>query len=106
MGSTEEHTKLVNDILITLSSYPKTRAFKMNVGSGLSWAGNPITWGTVGVLDILVLCKDKYYFLDGKTGNATLSKDQLKFQRMVRMLGGIAEAVHSVEEAIKIVSPE
>jgi hypothetical protein len=100
---TEAHQKLVNEILLLAGTMPGCKAFPMKNGSGVTWRGQPITWGFPGMFDILVLAGPLYVWLEAKTGAGKLSEDQRNFQRAMRGIGGVAEEVRDVLEAAKIV---
>lgn len=105
MGSTEEHQKLLDDILVALNALSHVRAFRMNVGVAQTFRGNVVRFGFKGLPDIIGIVGPvgRFLALDVKTGKAVLSPEQQKFCRRVNLLGGIAGAVHSIEEALSLV---
>lgn len=57
-----------------------------------------------GSLDLIGCADGKFVALDGKTGGATLSKEQRMFCDLVRRNGGIAHAFHSIDELEEILA--
>lgn len=55
-----------------------------------------------GSLDLIGCVEGQFVALDGKTGDATLSKEQRLFCDLVRKNGGIAEAFSSLDELEEI----
>lgn len=96
------HAVLIRDARLAIPQY------------GVGWLNSRITFrngkpiakpglGT-GSLDIIACINGKFVALDGKTGNATLSKDQRMFCELVRRNGGIAQSFSSLEELHEILS--
>lgn len=90
--------------MLALNSIPGCDFSKCVQWTGRTSDGTTITAGmTRGAFDLIGLCNGRRVDLDGKTGSARLSKEQLLWQKRIRRAGGVAESFHSVDEAVAIV---
>ena len=93
-----------NNIRIALSGIAIT--FRANVGVFFTKDGRPIRTGLPkGFSDLFGFRKSdgRIFFLEIKTKNGRLRKDQEHFLQTMRSLGAITGVARSPEEAIKIV---
>lgn len=90
MGSTEEHQKLVDELLLAFGSQPDIRAFPRNVGLAYR-DGAAIRYGVRGESDIsgFVAPRGRAWFCECKSGWAQLSEVQVRFRDMVLRFGCI-----------------
>lgn len=89
LGSTEEHSKLINQIILDVGSTKWARVWKNVTGTGRR-SGNYISFGLVGSSDVLgILINGRFLAIEGKTGNAVLSKRQKAFKTMIEKFGGV-----------------
>ena len=86
MGSTEEHQKLVDDILYDVGSMPEVRVWTRPVGFDFE---KNITYGIPGEADIqgIVFPFGRHLHIEVKSGNAVLSKKQKARQAVMVMFG-------------------
>jgi len=87
---TNEHSKLVNDILILLSKRTDCRVWKNSTGVAKSFDGDRvIKYGLVGSSDICgIIIGGQAIFIECKTGAAVLGEKQKYFKAMIQSLGG------------------
>ena len=99
MNRTVAHQKLVNDILFAFGSRPDVRIWKRVVGFDLV---KKIKYGIVGETDLqgIVLPNGRYLAIECKTGNAVLSKPQIKWRDMIIKFGGIYILAKSLNQAL------
>jgi len=105
MGSTEEHQQLVNEIHLKIGSMTGVRLWKQINGVFRDlYSDRIIRVGLPGSFDLTGIIKSgRRLELEIKTGKAKLSKDQITFQKMIRGMGGIAEEIRNLDDAIQIV---
>jgi len=86
-------------ILDALAHWPDCHAFRVNAGSPIKgFRGAP-----KGTADIIGIIKGRFFALEVKLPKKKPSKHQVEFLRLIRSLGGIAEVVHNVDEALHAV---
>lgn len=106
-GSSEAHTKLVDDVHLAIGSLAFARIWKNATGAARSF-DNPdrvVSFGLKGSSDLVgVLKGGKILCIECKTGNATQSKDQKNFEAMIKLFGGYYFVVKTVEDAIELVN--
>ncbi len=104
-NKSEEHTRLVNDILVELSKRPCIRVWPVIVGK-FRLLRDPdiiVSVGRAGQADISGLITvhgvGRRLEIEVKTGNATQTKEQKNFQAMILKLGGEYIVARSIEDA-------
>jgi hypothetical protein len=105
-GSTAEHSKLVNDIvayLWTLGWF----AYKHHVGTARALHDPKVVikYGIAGHSDIIAIAPPmgQSWFIECKTGNATLRENQRNFRDAIKKVGAIhvkAGSIDDVKQAI------
>ena len=102
-GSSALHKRLVNDILLSLGSDRRLMVWSNETGA--AYRGQQlIHYGLKGSADIFVLVKNgPFVGLEAKTGNATQSEQQERFERRVKELGHQYCVVRSVQEALDFI---
>jgi hypothetical protein len=107
MGSSEEHSRLICETLLTLGrKCPQVGRFWRNeTGMGLNIRTDEFfKYGLVGSADILgIVAPGKFIGLECKTGHAKQSKEQVNFQKMIERFGGLYLVVRSPQEAVDFV---
>jgi hypothetical protein len=101
MGSTAEHSKLVNDIIKYLWTIGWF-AYKHHVGKA-RMIHDPkvvISYGIPGHSDIIAIAPPhgQSWFIECKTGNATLRKNQKNFRDAISKTGAIHLKANSVDD--------
>lgn len=87
-GSSLEHAKLVDGVLLLLGALPVCRVWKNATGAVKTQTGF-IKFGLKGSADIMGITSDGIMLgIECKSGKARLSKYQLAFKHMVDMMGG------------------
>lgn len=103
MGSTFEHSKLVDDILIAVGSMSNVRLWKNATGAARAF-DNPdrvMSFGLKGSSDLLgIIMGGRFLAIECKTGSAVQSKEQKNFEAMISRFGGIYILARSVKEAV------
>lgn len=100
-GSTEEHQKLVDDLLFAFGSRPDVRVWIRPVGFDFS---RKIRYGVPGETDIdgIVAPYGRRLAIEVKTGEAELSKEQKIWRdNCILKFGGIHIEARSVEQALE-----
>jgi len=93
--------EIVRRIRETLNAIPDVRFFRNNCGVDTT---RGVRYGLgVGSADLIGLVAGKFVALECKTMKGRLSDDQRLWMAAVRRLGGVAEVVRSVEEALAVV---
>ena len=91
MGSSEEHTRLVDDVLISVGGLAYARIWKNATGAARSF-DNPdrvISFGLKGSSDLVgLLMGGKILCIECKTGAAVQKKEQKNFEAMIKKIGG------------------
>lgn len=107
-GSAEEHTQLVNDVLVELSKLDYVRAWKNQ--TGVAEMGDRIVrFGLKGSSDIIGLVRHKFHDvgvfigIECKTGGAVQTPQQKSFQAMIERFGGFYLVVRDPAEALQFV---
>lgn len=104
MGSTFEHTKLVDDIHLAVGQLSFARCWKNATGAARSF-DNPdrvISFGLEGSGDLGgFFMGGQSFFIECKTGNATQSKEQINFEAMCKRFGVHYFLVKSVQQALQ-----
>jgi hypothetical protein len=87
-GSTEDHQRLQKDLILALGSRPDVRAWPRFVGYD---PVHQVSYGINGETDVqgVVAPHGRSFFIEIKTGEAVLSKDQKNFKKMVLKFGCI-----------------
>jgi hypothetical protein len=99
-GSASAHKKLIHDILLSLNPYG--RFWKNQTGVATSTNGNTIRFGLVGSPDIIGILKNgKFCGIEVKTGKATQSKDQIRFEKMCQSMTAVYILARSVEDTLR-----
>lgn len=107
MGSkSEAHNLLVKRVIVALSKTGICRVWEQMTGA--AYRGDLlIRYGLVGCADITGILNGGIRLeIEIKTGKAVQSPQQLVFERMIRKFDGIYIVVHSVEEAVTLVTKE
>lgn len=106
-GSSEAHSRLVDDVHLGVGGLPFVRIWKNATGAARSFddPDRVISFGLKGSSDLIgILLGGKIICLECKTGNASQSKEQKNFEAMIKKFGGYYFVVRSTEEALKIVT--
>jgi len=107
MGSSADHTRLLNSTLILLGDKARDRGrfFRMETGMGLNIrTEDKFTYGIVGQADIMgILRGGRHIWLECKTGNAVQSAQQKAFQKMIERWGGLYMVIREPREALGFV---
>ena len=104
MGSTEEHTRLVNEILLAIGQRKDCRAWKNSTGVARSMHDDDafIRYGLNGSGDIAGFKMGGLaFFIEVKTGEATQSRQQQNFEAVCRRFGVAYKVCRSALEAVK-----
>lgn len=89
MGSSAEHSRLIEEVLGLLGARSDVRLWKNATGVGKSFAGNTIRFGLKGSADILGITSDgRFLAIECKTGKARQTKQQRAFMAMIMRMGG------------------
>jgi hypothetical protein len=112
MNNRRKHDQLRNEAAHALSRIPNTVVLEVEPFRGQDAkgifrnAGVRLPGGKAAdVPDLLVVSNGKAYFLDAKTGSATLTEGQARFCEMIRTRAhATAGAFRSVEEAVGMVT--
>ena len=90
-GSSEAHSKLLNDVLLAVSAAGHARVWRNESGMAKNYrTGTPFKYGLVGSADILGILKNgKFLAIEIKTGEATQSKEQKSFAAMIQKFNGL-----------------
>lgn len=99
-GSTEEHQKLVDDLIFAFGSRPDVRCWIRVVGFD---EAKKIAYGIPGEPDIegIVAPYGRMLCIEVKSGNAVLSKKQKLRRDMLEKFGAIWILARSVEDALE-----
>lgn len=99
MGSTAEHQKLVDDLLLAFGSMLDVRVWPRPVGFD---EHRKIKYGRPGETDIdgIIAPYGRRLGIEVKTGNARLSKKQIIWKAMILKFGGLYIEARSVEQAL------
>lgn len=94
------HTKLVEDLMLTVGSLPLVRIWKRPVGYDPI---NKVTYGLVGEADLdgIVAPYGRRLHIECKTGSGKLNGSQKTFKAMVEKFGGIYIIARSVDQVLK-----
>lgn len=86
-----------------LGCEPGLVMIRRNVGSGLSWGGQPMHFGLKGEPDLQgwLAPSGRGFCLEVKTSTGRLSADQKRVHEALRAVGVLVYTVRSVDEAIK-----
>ena len=97
-------TKIQNDILVALSTFPGLIVWRSAVGNGWVRAKEgyrPMRFGGVpGQSDIMGCWQGRFIAIEVKTRTGRLSKEQRQWGAAVTACGGLYIVAHSVEEAL------
>lgn len=98
---TNPHSVLVNDVLLAIGSLPYCRVWKNATGTAraLHEPTTIIQYGLPGSADIIGLLRTVggqglFLAIECKTGKAKQTKEQIAFENMVHLLGGIYFVAH------------
>lgn len=103
MNNSAAHSKLVDEILFKIGSLPNVRLWKNIIGVFRDFKSERIIRvGIPGTPDLQGIVKPnaRALFIECKTGNAILNKDQEKYRDMVIKFGAIYILARSVEQAL------
>ena len=97
-------TKIQNDILIALSTYPDMIVWRSAVGNGWVRTGDgfkPMRFGGIpGQSDIIGCWQGRFIGIEVKTATGKLSKEQRQWGAAIVSCGGIYIVARSVEDAL------
>ena len=103
-GSSLEHAKLVDGVLLLLGALPVCRVWKNATGAVKTPTGF-IKFGLKGSADILGITSDGLMLaIECKSGNAKLSKQQLAFRHMLDMMGGRYYVCRDAEDMYEVIN--
>ena len=105
MNQSENHSKLVNELLIALSKIDGVIVWKNHVGVFTTRYGATVKIGTTGMADIAGICrcdsgKGIYLAVEVKTGSGRLTEAQRNFRNMIALHGGIHIVARDEQETI------
>jgi hypothetical protein len=101
---TVEHNRLQADILVALSKQNLGMFWANATGAGTSPSGEWIRYGLIGSSDIIgVLNSGRAIFIEVKTGKATQSPQQLKFEAAIKARNGLYFVARSVQNVLSFV---
>jgi hypothetical protein len=106
-GSSEEHKKLRNDILVALSKIHGVKVWPQETGVAKTLDDERhVRYGLRGSADIsgLMIPYGTRLEVECKTGNAVQSKQQVNFMNMIIECGGLYIVARSVLDATDAVS--
>lgn len=99
MSFYNDHQKLLHKVMKELQKrYPEARVFARHVGMFYTRLGTPIKINNKGMADLWGLYNGVHFEIEIKTGRAKQSKDQKKWEKVVKSLGGHYFVVRSVDE--------
>lgn len=101
-NQSEAHTKLIHELLLVLS--PWGLFWKNHTGLYYTKNGSPINIGIIGGADIIGCASGIFVGVEGKTGKAVQSKEQIKFQHVIDSKRGIYILARSAEQCVKDLS--
>ena len=107
MGSTEAHSRLVNEILIAIGARSDCRAWKNSTGVARSITDDDafIRYGLNGSGDIAGFkTGGRAFFIEVKTGAAKQSRQQQNFEAVCRRFGVAYAVCRSVDEAVSFLN--
>jgi hypothetical protein len=87
-GSTEAHTRLVNECRLWISDH-KGLPIQNNTGALFTGHGTMLSYGLRGSSDIIACWRTRFLAVECKTGNAKLGEQQEKFRKAVLRAGGL-----------------
>lgn len=101
MGSSAEHTRLVNQLLEALA-LAGILAWPNNTGA-IKYEGRFLRYGKKGSGDIIAVLppSGRHAEIEAKTGNATQRKEQKTHQRIVEKMGGLYIVARSPEDMLE-----
>lgn len=103
MGSTSEHQKVVDDIVLAIGSRPDGRAWKNVTGVG-KVGPRIIAFGLKGSSDVFAI-KAPYgrlFCFEVKTGNAVQTVEQKSFEKMITKFGGVYKICRNSYDALSV----
>ena len=102
----EEHTKLVNDVMVALGNEPDLAVWKFRPGGELNMAGIPVFCAPKGIADICGILAPfgTWIALECKTGDAQLNQWQREWAPLMVSFGGYFGIVRSVDDALQHVA--
>lgn len=107
MGSTHEHTKLVDDCLLAVGRLPFARCWRNATGAARSFddPDRVVSFGLKGSPDLVGFLKGGAFFgIECKTGQAVQSKEQKAFERCCNLFEVNYFLVNTVQQAIDLVT--
>jgi hypothetical protein len=96
-GSTEAHTKLVNECRLWLSDHGGL-AIQNNTGQLFTGRGTMVAFGLKGSSDIIACWRGRFLAVECKTGGAVLSDQQKLFKAAVLRAGGLHVTARSTKD--------
>ena len=107
-GSTEQHSDLVNQILISIGMLPFVRVWKNATGAYQDDRGLWVRYGLPGSADITGVLNHSSGVglrleIECKTGNAVQSKIQKNFQTMIINMGGLYLLARDAQSSVEFV---
>jgi hypothetical protein len=101
MGSAEEHSRLLSEILLAIGSRTDCRVWRNETGMAFR-DDHAIRYGKRGSSDILGLTSDgRMLCIEVKTGKASQSKHQVNFQKSIEKFGGRYLIARSIDYVVK-----
>lgn len=96
-----EHTNLINAMMLAIGRRSDLKAIKRHVGQTSDY----IRYGRGGEADIEIVLapRGRVLYLEGKTGKASQSEDQKKFEIYMTALGAQYHVFRSVEQGLEII---
>lgn len=103
MGSTAEHQKIVDEVLLAIGSRADGRAWK-NVTGVAKQGTRVISFGLKGSADVFAIKapQGRFFAFEAKSGKAVQSREQRAFGEMVTRFGGVYAVVRSGSEALQV----
>ena len=100
-NNSSTHTALVNAIRLELGCEPDLTMWAMQPGGVADATGRPMRCGPNGMADIcgILAPSGRWFCLEIKTGRGALSPEQHMWHNLIRLRGGFACEVRSVDDA-------
>ena len=94
------HTELVKDILREFGARTDLRIWSQNTGAARTKTGQVVKFGIKGQADLsgVMLPGGRRIEIECKTGNATQTKEQIRWQAMIEKYGGLYVLARGVDD--------
>jgi hypothetical protein len=102
-----EHQKLVDALLLHIGGLPQVRLWPRIVGLATPWGmEHPLQFGNNGETDLdgILAPFGRRLAIEVKTGKSYLSKDQIRWRKMIERFGGLYIEARNVHEPFEIVN--